>query len=245
MTGLVCVACLRGLAALSAEPPPQEADDRGEADILVTGERVERRLLDSPSSVSVFQAERIEALAGVERLEDLLAHVPNVQIGSGGEGPTIRGQDSTGVLRDLPAFLGGTRPRTTLQVDGRAAGFSEFIFGAGPLWDVERVELFRSPQTTTQGRNSIAGAIFVETNDPTYAWESRGRLIAGNEDTRQGSAVVSGPIFPGSPRTRAPGARRARSPTSSPMPIPTRRITRSSGSSCWPSPGRCRACGWS
>jgi outer membrane receptor protein involved in Fe transport len=125
----------------------------------------------------------------------LLALVPNVQPGSGNDGPTIRGQDSTGILRELQAFLGGTRPRVTLQVDGRAAGYNEFIFGAAPLWDVERVEIFRSPQTTTQGRNSIGGAIFVRTNDPGYSWEGRARVIAGNFATRQGSAAISGPIL--------------------------------------------------
>jgi outer membrane receptor protein involved in Fe transport len=79
-------------------------------------------------------------------------------------------------------------------VDGRPVGFSEFVFGAAPLWDVKRVELFRSPQTTTQGRNSIAGAVFIETNEPSFRWETRGRLIAGSEDLVQRSAVVSGPL---------------------------------------------------
>src|SRR4029078_8691088 len=91
------------------------------------------------------------------------------------EGPTIRGQDTTGPTRDLPAFLGGTRPRTTLIVDGRAVRFHEVVLCTSPLWDVERIEVFRTPQTTTQGRNSIAGAIFVTTNHPTHDWEARGR----------------------------------------------------------------------
>ena len=53
-------------------------------------------------------------------------------------------------------------------------GFQEFVFGAAPLWDVDRVEVFRSPQTTTQGQNSIAGAIFVETSDPSFTREFSG-----------------------------------------------------------------------
>lgn len=194
MTAFLYLACSLGMAAPPSQPPAAAEAEGAGAEIVVTGERAERRLLDTPSSVAVFTADRLESLAGVERVDDLLSDIPNVQIGSGGEGPTIRGQDTTGVLRDLPAFLGGTRPRTTLQVDGRPAGFNEFVFGAAPLWDVERVEVFRSPQSTTQGRNSIAGAIFVETNDPTYAWEGRGRILVGNEDVLQGSALLSGPI---------------------------------------------------
>jgi outer membrane receptor protein involved in Fe transport len=195
MSALVFVTWGLGAAAPVA-PPPQCAPPQCEdAEIVVTGERVERRLAEAPSSVSVFTAEAIEALSGADRLDELLTQIPNIQLGSGGEGPTIRGQDTTGVLRDLPAFLGGTRPRATLQVDGRAVGFNEFVFGVAPLWDVQRVEVFRSPQTTTQGRNAIAGAIFIETNDPTFEWEAAGRLIAGNEDLLQGSALVSGPVL--------------------------------------------------
>lgn len=166
----------------------------GEA-IVVTGERVTRPAASTASSVSVLSRERIEALPGADRLEQVLALTPNLQFGSGSEGPTIRGQDGNGPLRDMPAFLGGNRPRVTLQVDGRPVSYNELAYGVAGLWDVERVEVFRSPQTTTQGRNAIAGAIFVETASPSFAWEGRGRLLAGAARTRQASAVISGPLI--------------------------------------------------
>ena len=106
----------------------------------------------------------------------------------------IRGQISAGVLSGLPAFLGGARPRTVVQIDGRTITFNEFQNSAEGLWDVDRVEIFRSPQTTTQGVNSIAGAIFIHTADPTFNWEGRARLIGGELGRRQASAVVSGPL---------------------------------------------------
>ena len=86
--------------------------------------------------------------------------------------PFVVGASAGGVeaLVDLAAFLGGTRPRTTLNIDGRAASHNELVFGAAPLWDVAQVEIFRSPQSTTEGRNSIAGAIYVRTRSPTFEW---------------------------------------------------------------------------
>lgn len=193
-------------SALAAAPtPPQPAE------IVVTGERVSRGAAKTPSSLELFTAERIRALAAPDRIEQLLALTPNVQLGSGGEGPTIRGQDSTGPLRDLPAFLGGTRPRVTLSVDGRPMGYNELAFGNTPLWDVAQVEIYRSPQTTTQGRNAIAGAIFVTTAEPSAAWSGRGRLIVGQARTRQASGVVSGSIVPGQLTFRVAGdVRRSR-----------------------------------
>ena len=174
-------------------------------EIIVTGERVERTIRQTASSVSVAGADEIEQLAGADRADKLLALLPNVQLGSGGEGPTIRGQDTTGVLRDLPGFLGGTRPRVTLQIDGRPVGYNEFVFGVAPLWDVARVEVFRSPQSTTQGRNSIAGAIFVETKKPSFDWEGGARLLGGNYDSWQASGVVSGPLVDGQIAFRVSG----------------------------------------
>ena len=83
----------------------------------------------------------------------------------------IRGQISAGVLSGLPAFLGGARPRTVVQIDGRTITFNEFQNSAEGPWDVDRVEIFRSPQTTTQGVNSDRRAIFIHTADPTFNWE--------------------------------------------------------------------------
>ena len=182
-------------APTEVDPPRPEPSISGEPDqIVVTGERISRPVRETPSSVVVITAREIEAQAG-DHVDQLLATVPNVQLGSGVEAPAIRGQDSTGVVRELFAFLGGSRPRATLTIDGRAVTFNEYVYGVASIWDVEQVEIFRSPQTTTQGRNSIAGAIFVNTIDPAYAWEGRARMIVGDFRTRRASAVVSGPIF--------------------------------------------------
>ncbi len=178
------------LVAAQASAPVVEPP----AEIVVTGERLPRSLRDTPSSVAVFTNSSIEKLGGVERLDDLFDLIPNVQLGNGSEGPSIRAQDTTGVLYALPSFLGGARPRMTLQVDGRAVSYNEFIFGSAPLWDVRQVEVYRSAQTTTQGRNAIAGAIFVETRNPTNDWSASARMLGGNLHARQASAFVTGPL---------------------------------------------------
>lgn len=198
MNGKVGALSACGAAIVSLCTPEQGAASELDPDqapvIIVTGERVARTLFESSSSVAVITADDIEGHAAADQVDQLLAFIPNVQIGSG-EGPTIRGQDSTGVLRDVSAFFGGTRPRATLQVDGRALGYYEFVFGTASTWDVAQVEVFRTPQTTTQGRNSIAGAIFIRTADPTPRWEGRARMLAGNLGTWQGSAMASGPLL--------------------------------------------------
>lgn len=182
------------ILAATAVQQAAPSSDSPQEEIIVTGERVPRSLRQTSSSVAVITEGEIDA-TGSDRVDQILSLIPNVQLSDGSSGPIIRGQDTTGALAALPAFLGGNRPRTTIVVDGRPATYNEFIFGAAPVWDVNRIEVFRSPQTTTQGQNSIAGAIFVNTNDPTFAPEYRARAIIGDYKTRQISGLASGPII--------------------------------------------------
>lgn len=176
------------------------ADAEGDANtIIVTGERTERTIQDTASSVSVTTQADLDAFAGPDTLERIFNQTANVTTsGNGNQGPTIRGANTSGVLTSLESFFGGSQPRTTIQVDGRQLTFNEFVYSGESAWDIERVEIFRGPQTTTQGRNAIAGAIFIQTAKPNHdAFEGRARAIAGNFDTYQASAVVSGPIADG------------------------------------------------
>lgn len=183
---------LVALTLAPADGPQRTPDDP--ADIIVTGERQTRSLRATTSSAVIVNRRTIER-AVIDRLDQLLVDTPNVQQGSGGELPTIRGQDATGPMRDLPAFLGGNRPRMTLVVDGRALSYNELAFGVGPLWDVDRIEIFRTPQSSSQGQNAIAGAVFVTTVDPTMAADLRLRAMLGQARTRQLSLAGGGPLI--------------------------------------------------
>ncbi len=167
------------------------------APITVAGEKVQRSLRDTASSVSVFGPSEIDRKRpGVASTNDVLARIPNVvSTESSNLAPAIRGIDGTGPAQGVDAFVGGIRPRITYTVDGRPLSFNEAIFGDLSLWDVERVEVFRGPQSTLQGRNSIGGAIVVKTRDPSLTeTEIGGRVIFGNQNQQQYSAVASAPL---------------------------------------------------
>lgn len=165
-------------------------------EIIVTGERQDTTLKNTGSSVVVTTGETLDAFAGPDTLERIYQQTANVtSSGADGQGPTIRGSNTSGILTSVESFFGGALPRTTIQVDGRQLSFNEFVYASASAWDIKRVEIFRGPQTTTQGRNAISGAIFVETNDPNFdEFEGRVRGIIGDDKTRQGSAVISAPI---------------------------------------------------
>lgn len=165
-------------------------------EIVVTGERQETTLKNTGSSVVVTTGAILDDFAGPDTLERIYQQTANVtSSGADGQGPTIRGSNTSGILTSVESFFGGALPRTTIQVDGRQLSFNEFVYASASAWDIKRVEIFRGPQTTTQGRNAISGAIFVETNDPNFEeFEGRIRGIVGDDDTLQGSAVISAPL---------------------------------------------------
>lgn len=164
--------------------------------ITVTGERFRRSIQDTASSVAVFDAQTLEKRPDLNTSNAVLEHVPNVVTSETSNfAPAVRGIDGTGPAQGADAFFAGTRPRLNMQVDGRPLSYNEAIFGDVPLWDVDQVEVFRGPQSTMQGRNAIAGAVVVKTKDPTYDWETAAQFTGGNFDSRQYSAMVSGPIL--------------------------------------------------
>jgi iron complex outermembrane receptor protein len=164
--------------------------------LTVSGEKTDRSLQETATSVAVFDGKALEQRPGLTSTNDLLSRVPNVVYnGASSQAPTIRGIDGTGPTIGGYAFVAGIRSRVNLQVDGRPTSFNELVYGDNSLWDVEQVEVLRGPQSTMQGRNAIAGAITVKTKDPTWDWQSGGRVMAGNYDTRQAAAYVSGPII--------------------------------------------------
>ena len=165
--------------------------------ITVTGERLARSLRDTASSVSVLDDEDLAARPERASVQEAVADTPNVIYPGTVAAPVIRGQDTQGPISGASAFLGGTVPRATVNVDGRYLSYNELVFGSASVWDVQRVEVFRGPQTVTQGANSIAGAVQVHTKDPTFHREAAAQLVAGNLRARRQSVMFSGPIREG------------------------------------------------
>lgn len=182
------------LAGLSG---PTLAQDSAAAlpEMTVTGEKSERSLMQTAPSVRVFGERELADQTGIIGTNELLNGVANItSTGTGNLAPAVRGVDGTGPAQGADAFLAGTRPRLSVQVDGRSSSYNEVVFGDLGLWDVQRVEVFRGAQSTLQGRNAIAGTIIYKTNDPGFAPEVGIRAAVASQDQRQLSAVINAPL---------------------------------------------------
>ncbi|MEM1144624.1 MAG: TonB-dependent receptor [Pseudomonadota bacterium] len=176
---------------LLAEPTPPPSADRGRPleELIVYGTKRSLSLQRTQTSVSVTTTREIEERA-LFTAEDILLRTANVSTNGDGtlNGLSIRGISLNGV--------GGTgRGQTAnVYVDG-SPNSAESNVGANNLWDFEQVEVLRGPQSTTQGRNALAGALLLTSADPDYEIFADVRAVIGNENNRQYSATVNIPLI--------------------------------------------------
>lgn len=163
------------------------------AEVKVTGEKIERSIKETTTAVTVLNDGDVDA-GDTRSVAEVAARVPNMVTNPYGV-TNIRGVDGTGVTQGAYTFVSGARPRVSTLVDGVAESWSGQNYVDVGMWDVEQVEVLRGPQSTLQGRNSLAGAMVVKTKDPTFVWEGGARVGYENEGNKtQAAVMLSGPI---------------------------------------------------
>lgn len=196
LTALTVVLASAGSANAAAQDTTSSAistdpQDRQGAEIVVTGEKSNRRLQDTPASVAVTTGETI-ANQNLLSVYDVLERTPNLSVSGDRTTFSIRGIDAFNVSGSGDGAL------ASVYLDG--AVLPRVALNAGPLdlYDIAQVEVFRGPQSTVQGRNALAGAVIIRTTDPTYTWSGRGRLMITDKDGgRRAGAAIGGPIVDG------------------------------------------------
>lgn len=164
--------------------------------ITVIGEKTERSIYDTGSSVEVYDEDRINTTPGASEVDDLLQLTPNiVDSGHGNSIPTVRGIDGSGPTVGGAASFAGTSPRLNLSIDGRSLTYSEIAFGPRSLWDMQQVEIYLGPQSYVQGKSASAGAIVMKSKDPTYHFESAVKGAIAEQNYTQTAAMISAPII--------------------------------------------------
>ena len=146
--------------------------------IVVTAQRREESLQDTPVAVSAFTADAIET-KGIDDISEVASFTPNLVFDttspvsglSSGAVVFIRGIGNTD-------FSLTTDPGVGTYVDGvymsRSAG------GVLDVLDVERIEVLRGPQGTLFGRNTMGGAISVTSHKPADEFQGKAELTAGD-----------------------------------------------------------------
>lgn len=165
--------------------------------LIITGEKIDKSLKETTTAVSVFTKEQLTK-SEVLQVRELAIKAPNVVAGSFSN-VSIRGMSGGGAATGGAALITGARPRVATVIDGTTQDWSGYNFTPSSLWDTKQIEILRGPQSTTQGTSAIAGALVINTNDPTFEREAAVRV--GLESYKNGNvkhnlaAMLSGPFL--------------------------------------------------
>ena len=156
-------------------------------EIVVTADFRGRNLDDVPFSVSVLDAEFINATA-VQHFEELISIVPNMNWS--GDGHRARYLQIRGV-GELEQYQGAPNPSIGFIIDD--IDFSG-IGSVATLFDVQSVEVLRGPQGSRYGANALGGLVYVQSRAPTANSSGLLELTAGSDDTRSIGAGLGGSL---------------------------------------------------
>lgn len=155
-------------------------------EVIVTAQLREQSLQDVPVSVSAVSGEKLLS-AGLNKIEDLQAYIPNLTMTENGIGTSIyiRGIGS-GINQGFEQSVG-------MYVDGIYYGRAQLA--RAPFLDLARVEVLRGPQNILYGKNSIAGAISIHTAKPADQFEgSFSALYEPQFEEEVVDLILSGPV---------------------------------------------------
>ena len=189
LTTLALSAALAG-GALSVPGVAEESAALEE--IVVTAQRRETALQDTPIAVTVFTGEKIADM-GIFDIRDLSSIAPNTALrkqpaSNSNAGVFIRGVGAgeTSLMVD---------PKVGVYIDG--VYMSKTVGGVFDVVDLESVEVLRGPQGTLFGRNSSGGALNLTTAKPSGEFGLKLQASVGNDGYRRYAGTADLPTVGG------------------------------------------------
>ncbi|WP_421739469.1 TonB-dependent receptor [Caulobacter sp.] len=186
---LLAATALWGIAASAhaQAPSASTANDTALDEIVVTAQKRTQRISDVPMSISAYDQLFLKQIAATE-----LTRVAQVT-----PGLTIQLQD-----RLLPgiSLRGITSDDTSPAAEPRVALFQDGVpitqIGSGyaEMFDVDRVEVEKGPQSTLHGRSALNGGISVFQKMPTRTRGLEVKGGVGDYGYRQAQVVANLPV---------------------------------------------------
>lgn len=196
---LSCALTALTAVSASAQDASEPQSQVGLQEIIVTAQARSQSLKDVPVSVSVLDSSVLQT-KNLNGLEDVQAFIPNFKM-------TEVGITTSIYIRGIGSGENqGFEQSVGLYIDGIHYGRAKQTLA--PLFDIDRIEVLRGPQSILFGKNSVAGALSITTAKPTDTF--KGSVMTSyefNADDFLADGYVSGPI---SDRIRARVAMRYR-----------------------------------
>lgn len=185
---IVSVLAMSGQAQPS--PDPTALDE-----VVVTAQKRETNLQDTPISISVLSSASLEDRQAISLGSLSDGAIPALRIA-----PFVGRSSALNIgIRGVGASFDANQPARDagvgVYVDGVFLGRSQGLGTA--LLDVERIEVLKGPQGTLFGRNTMGGAVNIVTKAPSGDFRFDARVGVSNFDGRSGVVHVDLPRIGG------------------------------------------------
>lgn len=176
---------LLGLSFASGGVDAQQAEIALE-EVIVTAQRREEALLETPLSVTAISGDIIER-QNVRELSDLVPLIPGFDLEPDANRTSIR-------IRGIATSDGAPAAENiaALHVDGVYVSTRASL--AGYFYDLQRVEVLQGPQGTLYGRNTAAGSLNIISNRPVDELAGSVDMEAGSYDLRRLTGMLNLPV---------------------------------------------------
>jgi iron complex outermembrane receptor protein len=187
------VRLLAALIASSLVPAVYAAPQTALEEVVVTARKRTEDLQTVPIAIDAFSEKSIEQLA-ISNIDDVAKYTPSLSYSEG-----LVPADTRPVLRGLALIAG--RPNVAVLLDGVDLTSSSLIFNGGgsslasQLFELERIEVVKGPQSTMFGRNAFGGAIHYISKKPTQEFSGSVSADIGEYGRRNFSGEISGPLI--------------------------------------------------
>ncbi|MBS0612168.1 MAG: TonB-dependent receptor [Proteobacteria bacterium] len=156
-------------------------------EIVVTAQKFEQNIQDTPISVSVVSGTEIQK-EGRTKLDEVLVNAPGVQVQGVARGFMV---SIRGLGLNLPPQNGAGAVATNFDGIYNSRGEA----ASTGFYDLERVETLNGPQSTIYGRNAVGGVVNVISRNPVLGkFEGYVQGEGGNYSSWRGEGAVNVPL---------------------------------------------------
>ena len=174
--------------AMAAGAHADEAADTQVQELIVTAQKREQKLLDVPIAVTAYGGGFLDDI-GIQEFEELSLFVPGFEVQN--QSPNNPGFVMRGITSDSGEAT--NEPRVSVFQDGVSISKSRGSYIE--LFDLQRVEVAKGPQSTLYGRGALIGALNIVQNKADVGGRSGNvRFEAGNDSYRMAEGAVNMPV---------------------------------------------------
>ncbi|MDY6923808.1 MAG: TonB-dependent receptor [Pseudomonadota bacterium] len=166
----------------------QDAGPTSVEDVIVTAQLREQDPIEVPFALTAYSGQFLEDL-GVQEFDALSAFVPGFVVQN--QSPNNPGFVMRGITSDSGAAT--AEPRVSVYQDGVSISKSRGSYVE--LFDIERVEIAKGPQSTLYGRGALIGAVnIVQNRARPGQTEAAARASAGSDAYYAAEGMLNLPL---------------------------------------------------